>query len=91
MNYSQLNDVLSQTIANDGNLRELRKSWGNHLAKVSKFIEMFLDKYGDRIMGDKDNTPEWNLYSKKTEEYNTYARAIRNVEYFIAKDNVSKL
>lgn len=91
MNYSQLNDVLSQTIANDGDLQTLRKTWTLHLAKVTKFIEMFLEKYGDRIAGEKENTPEWNLYSKKTEEYNNYARAIRNVEYFIAKANVSKL
>jgi hypothetical protein len=91
MNYSQLNDVLSLTIAQDGDLRALHKSWGTHLAKVTKFIEMFLDKYGSRISGEKENTPEWNLYNKKTEEYNTYARAIRNVEYFIAKANVSKL
>lgn len=52
---------------------------------------MFLEKYGNRIMGEKEDTPEWNLYNKKSEEYNTYARAIRNVEYFIAKANVSKL
>lgn len=91
MNYSQLNDILSKTVANDGDLHELRKSWTLHLAKVSKFIEMFLEKYGNRIMGEKEDTPEWNLYNKKSEEYNTYARAIRNVEYFIAKANVSKL
>jgi hypothetical protein len=91
MNYTQLNSILSDTVANNGDLASLKRTWATHLVKVSKFIEMFLEKYGDRIMGDKDNTPEWNLYSKKTEEYNTYARAIRNVEYFIAKDNVSKL
>ena len=91
MNYAQLNDVLSQTVANDGDLQDLRKTWCLQLAKVSKFIEMFLEKYGNRIDGERQNTPEWNLYTKKTEEYNTYARAIRNVEYFIAKANVSKL
>ena len=91
MNYNQLNSILSDTVANNGDLASLKGTWVTQLVKVSRFIEMFLEKYGDRIMGDKDNTPEWNLYNKKTEEYNTYARAIRNVEYFIAKDNVSKL
>lgn len=91
MNYTQLNDVLSQTIASEGDLQQLRKSWGKQLVKVSKFLEMFLEKYGNRIDGERKDTPEWNLYAKKTEEYNNYARAIRNVEYFIAKANVSKL
>lgn len=91
MNYHQLNNILSETIANDGDLRDLHKMWGTQLIKVTKFIEMFLDKYGKRIDGDKEDTPEWKLYTKKSEEYNNYARAIRNVEYFIAKQNVSKL
>lgn len=91
MNYNQLNSILYDTVANNGDLASLRSTWVTHLVKVSKFIEVFLERYGERIMGDKEDTPEWNLYNKKTEEYNTYARAIRNVEYFIAKDNVSKL
>lgn len=91
MNYAQLNDVLSQTISSEGDLQQLRKSWSLQLVKVSKFLEMFLEKYGSRIDGERQDTPEWNLYTKKTEEYNNYARAIRNVEYFIAKANVSKL
>lgn len=91
MTYDQLNQILSSTVANDGDLQALKKEWAVQLKKISVFMDKFLDKYSSRLMGEKNNSPEWTLYNKKTQEYNNYARAIRNVEYFIAKANVSKL
>lgn len=91
MTYDQLNQIISSAVANNGDLQSLKMEMALKLKKISVFMDKFLKKYGSRLMGDQSDTPEWNLYKKKTEEYNNYARAIRNVEYFIAKENVSKL
>jgi hypothetical protein len=85
MTYEALNAQISKTLANQGDLTPLKEQWSTHLQKTSDFIDMFLERFGGRVLGDRDTSPEWKLYLTKTEEYNNYARAIRNLDYFIAK------
>lgn len=83
--YSGLNNEISTYVANDFELSQLKEKYTAQLNRIDAFMEKFLDKFGNRVMGERENTPEWNLYKSKNEEYNVYARAIRNVDYFIAK------
>lgn len=83
--YSGLNNEISTYVANEFDLNQLKEKYSSQLNRIDAFMEKFLDKFGNRVMGERENTPEWNLYKSKNEEYNVYARAIRNVDYFIAK------
>jgi hypothetical protein len=83
--YNELNNRISQVLTYGGDLNELKTQWTKELRKLDVFMEMFLETYGNRILGDKRNTPEWKLYSQKTESYSNYSRAIRSVDYFISK------
>ena len=86
--YTQLNAELSQVLQTNGDLEPLKVSYTHELKRIEVFMEMFLEKYGKRILGDKTNSPEWNLYTQKTEAYNNYNRMLRQVDYFIAKQKV---
>lgn len=86
--YEALNNKISDIRIYGGDLNTLTEEWSANLDKVSAFIDMFLDTYGNRVIGDKTNSPEWKLYSAKTQEYNIYNQAIRNAQYFIAKEKL---
>jgi hypothetical protein len=86
--YQSLNEELTQTLQDGGDLNALRSKWTDSVAKISAFVEMFLDRCGNRVLGEKNESPEWKLYINKTDEYNNYTRAIRNVDYFIAKQKL---
>lgn len=83
--YAGLNNEISSYVANEFDLSQLKEKYTSQLNRIDAFMEKFLDKFGNRVMGDYESTPEWKLYKSKNEEYNVYARAIRNVDYFIAK------
>lgn len=89
VNYATLNDKISDAIVNGDDLNTLKTQWLGEVDKISTFVEMFLDRYGNRVLGEKDQSPEWKLYTSKTDDYNTYTRAIRNVDYFIAKQKLT--
>lgn len=88
--YESLNHKLSMAIQNDGDLKELKKEYTTNITKLHMFIDMFLEKFGNKVIGEKNNSPEWRLFSQKSEEYNNYARAIRNIDYWIAKKAISE-
>ena len=85
VSYSQLNNQISAVLQQQGDLSGLKQQWTKEVQRLDVFLDMFLDKYNSRLLGDKTNSPEWNLYTAKTEAYNNYARALRSVDYFIAK------
>lgn len=92
MNYTQLNNVLSDAVVQGDDLHQLKKEWVKHVNKLDRFFDMYLERYGSKLDNNDDtNTPEWRLYKTKAAEYNDYNRAINNVSYYIAKANVSKL
>ena len=86
--YEQLSKQISDVQLSQGDLQELKVKWDAALLKLHDFIEMFLERFGNRVIGDKDNSPEWTLYSKKYDEYSAYSRAIRALDYFIAKEKL---
>lgn len=83
--YQQLNAILSDAVLYDHDLAELKAEWDAELKKIHAFMDKFLDRFGNKIIADKDNSPEWKLYTQKCDEYSNYNRAIRNVDYYIAK------
>jgi hypothetical protein len=87
--YEHLNQKISQTILSQRSLAPLKEEFSEEISNIHSFIDMFLDRFGDRVVGDKTNSPEWKLYSEKTAEYNSYSRAIRNVDYFMAKERLN--
>lgn len=88
--YTALNNELSDIIQNDGDLNELKQEYTTKIKKLHAFIDMFLERFGNKVIGEKDSSPEWRLFSQKSEEYNNYARAIRNIDYWIAKKALSE-
>lgn len=89
VSYFELNNEISAYVANDKDLHELKQKYEKQVTKIHAFMDMFLQKFGSKVMGDKDSSPEWKLFSTKNEEYNVYSRAIRNVEYFISKASLA--
>ena len=89
MNYQALNKQISDVLQSQGDLSPLREAWLNKIQWLHDFLDMFLDRFSERVIGDRDNSPEWELYSAKTEEYNNYSRALRNLEYFMAKERLA--
>ena len=83
--YDLLNTKLQSALSNGLPLAILRQDLEKELAKISDFMELFLERYGSRLTSNKEFTPEFRLYNKKSEEYNNVVRAIRNVDYFIGK------
>jgi hypothetical protein len=86
MTYNQLNSEISNALRNQLSLEPLKEKYQSERDKISAFLEMFLERFGGRVSGDKDDSPEWKLYNKKCQEYHDYTRAIRSVEYFISKE-----
>lgn len=84
--YSQLCSEITNINLYGGCLQSLKSEWELELKKIDTFISMFLEKYGTRIIGEKKNTPEWVLYSAKTEQFSNYTRALRQLDYFLAKE-----
>ena len=54
--------------------------------KMDKFFTMYLDKFDKQMDPEKPNTPVWQLYKKKSTEYNKLCQEIRNTEYWIKKN-----
>ena len=53
--------------------------------KMDRFFSLFLEKFDRKMDPNKTNTPIWDLYKKKTKEYNELCQKIRNTEYWIRK------
>lgn len=90
ISYLELNNEISSYVAHEKDLNELKEKYETQVKKLHAFMDMFLKKFGSKVMGDKDKSPEWKLFSSKTEEYNVYTRAIRNVDYFISKASLAQ-
>lgn len=90
MTYNQLINQISSALHNQLPLEPIKEQYQLELDKVSSFLDMFLDKFGSRVSGDKDDSPEWKLYNKKCQEFHDYTRAIRNIDYFLSKEAVAK-
>lgn len=86
--FNQLNSKISDAVINNGDLFALRKSFVLEQYKLSKFMDMFIEKVGPKIMDDRTKSPEWKLYTAKTDEFNSYGRAIRITDYYLAKKNL---
>jgi len=69
-----------------GDLQELKAQWVKETQLLHSFLDKFIDRFGSKIMGERDDSPEWKLYLAKSEEYNAYNRAIKSVDYFIQKE-----
>lgn len=87
--YTELNNQITDTLRTQGDLAPLKTEWLLTLRKISAFIDMFLKRFGHLVMDNRNASPEWALYSKKTDQFHAYSRAIRNVEYFIAKGKLT--
>lgn len=86
--FNQLDSKISDTVLNNGDLFALRKTFVLEQYKLSKFMDKFMDKLGHKLMEDRTKSPEWQLYTKKTDEFNSYGRAIRITDYHLAKKNL---
>jgi hypothetical protein len=87
--YTTLNNQLSNFIQKGYNLSDLKESWENEVKTLNRFFDMFIERFGEALEAEEIG-PEHKLYMQKTEEYNNYVRAIRNVEYWISKETISK-
>lgn len=90
ISYETLNSRLSKTLQQDPTIDELntlKTEWDGQVKKLDAFIQMLLDRAGHKLLGEKKDTPEWVLFSRKSEEYSSYVKAIKSVNYFIAKKN----
>lgn len=89
MNYATLNKQISDIQLAQRDLAPLRAVWLERIVWLHDFLDMFLDRFSERLIGDRDDSPEWILYTEKTEEYNNYSRALRNLEYFMSKERLA--
>jgi hypothetical protein len=84
--FDEMTAAISNTMHyGNGDLYSLRKQFVQGQYKISVFLDKFIEKMGAKLDGDRDNSPEWKLYTSKTKTYNDYDRAIRIVDYHTAK------
>jgi hypothetical protein len=82
---------MQEFVAYNKSMIELMNQRNNLIAermKLDKFFSMYLEKFERKMDPSNPNTPVWQLYKKKHTEYGTLCQEIRNIEYWIAKQNV---
>lgn len=84
--FDEMNAAISSTIHyGNGDLYSLRKQFVQGQYKISIFLDKFIEKLGAKLEGERNDSPEWKLYTTKTKTYNDYDRAIRIIDYHLAK------
>ena len=83
-----IDQIISETDKSEQPLLALRKKFEQEQARVAEFCEHFLFYFGNRVLEDRAQTPEWKLHTKKTSQYNALARGIRVIDYYLAKERL---
>lgn len=75
-------DVMySISAANTEQLVKIHSALISSRMEMDKFFSMFLDKFERKMNSDNTDTPIWNLYKTRLEEYSIIAKNIRYAEY----------
>jgi hypothetical protein len=53
--------------------------------KLDKFFTLFLDKFEKKMDAENPDTPVWQLYKTKSNEYAELNKTIRAAEYYLQK------
>jgi hypothetical protein len=53
--------------------------------KLDKFMSMFLDKFERKMSYEDTDTPIWDLYRKKSDEYSKLSQLINTANYYLSK------
>ena len=53
--------------------------------KIDKFMSKFLDKFERKMSYEETNTPVWDLYKKKSNEYSKLTQLINTAQYYFNK------
>ena len=85
---SKLTDEISDYVVYGKPLVDLKTTYVEAARKLELYMDVFLEKHGSKIMGDRDNSPEWKLYDRKCAEYSELSNAIRTVDYYLSKDGI---
>ncbi len=56
--------------------------------KLDKFMTQFLDKFERKMNYEETDTPVWNLYRKKMNDYSKLSQLINTANYYLKKNNV---
>jgi hypothetical protein len=80
------NDLVSASSNNDlPQLQSIYVSLIREKMKLDKFFSMYLDKFDKHMSEEQTDTPVWNLYKKKYNEYSELNQTIRAAEYYLKK------
>ena len=66
-------------------IQSLRDNLVTEKMKLDKFFSMFLNKFERKMDPDKTHTPIWDLYKKKSKEYNDLQHSITIADYYLNK------
>ena len=84
--FDEMTLAISNTMHyGNGDLYTLRKTLVQGQYKISIFLDKFIEKMGNKLDGEQNDSPVWKLYNTKTKTYNEYERAIRIIDYHLAK------
>lgn len=69
-------------------LFEIQAELLNSRKKCGEFIDMFLEKYDDKMSYAPPGHPLWKKFRQKHVEYGEFERLLTSINYFIEKSNV---
>lgn len=53
--------------------------------QIDKFMSKFLDKFERKMSYEETDTPVWDLYRKKSDEYSKLTQLINTATYYLNK------
>lgn len=66
-------------------LKELRNQLVSYKMELDKFMSKYLTMFERKMSYDELDTPIWNLYHKKYDEYTKVTKSLNTAEYYINK------
>jgi hypothetical protein len=81
--YEQI--VNASTYGDKETIQKLHNSLIREKMKMDKFFTLFLDKFEKKMDAENPNTPVWQLYKTKSNEYAKLNQTIRAAEYYLQK------
>lgn len=66
-------------------IREKLNIFTTEKMKLDKFMSMFLEKFERKMNWEDLDTPIWNLYRKKSDEYSKVSQLIKVATYYSTK------
>jgi hypothetical protein len=81
--YQQI--VNASSYGDKQTIQQIHTSLLNEKMKLDKFFSLFLDKFEKKMDPEKTDTPVWQLYKTKTNEYAELNKSIRAAQYYLQK------